>query len=135
MDDRESEFKELEEKYTKVDIKPWHFLKIIDVRTPIHLWCNIHIFYDTENGVFHITNEVNFIPKIILLIILPFVLMMSLFRKDMDPKVELNDFRNLIFNRGTLDHYIISPDDLINDKDVYTELIKFLSKKHPELVI
>ncbi|UOK16771.1 hypothetical protein [Vibrio phage phiKT1024] len=135
MTEEESDFKELEENYTKVDIKPWHFLKIIGVRTPVYLWCNMNIFYDADKGVFHITNEVNFIIKILLFFIIPFVLLVSLAKKDMDPKVELSDFGNLIFHKGSLNQYQVDSNDLVNDKDVYKELIKVVSKKHPELVI
>lgn len=135
MTEEESDFKELEEKYTKVDIKPWKFMKIIDVRTPVYLWCNINVFYDSDKSEFHITNEINFLPKIMFFFIIPFVLLISLFKKDMDPKVELKDFWNLIFHKGSLSHYHVDSRDLVNERNVHKELMKIISKDHPELVI
>lgn len=135
MTEEEEKFKELNEKYFKFKMNPWAFLKIINTRAPMFLWCNIHFFYDSEKDTFHITSEINFLPKIIIVFIIPFVFIISLFRKDMDTKGELLSFWDIVFHRGSLTHYTVEPNERVNEKDIHKELIKIIAKNHPELVI
>lgn len=135
MTEEEEKFKELNEKYFKFKMNPWVFLKIIESRVPMFLWCNLHFFYDSEEDIIRITSEINFIPKIIIVFIIPFVFIISLFIKDMDTKDEMVSFWNIIFHRGSLTTYVVEPNEKVNEKDIHKEMIQIIAKKHPELVI